>query len=94
MKGLSKEHKETKGINTPYDDAFRTLLQECKSLIIPVVNEIFGTNYTKEVTIDFENNEIFMYREEGLEKRITDSSFSIMSEEKVLSLGMSKYSKW
>ena len=81
MKGLNKEHKEIKGINTPYDDAFRTMLQECKTLIVLVVNEIFGTNYTEDVSIDFENNEIFMYLEEDMEKRITDSSFSITSEE-------------
>lgn len=24
--------------NTPYDDSFRTLLTDCKRLIIPVVN--------------------------------------------------------
>jgi hypothetical protein len=80
LKGLDKEHKELKGINTPYDDAFRTMLQECKTLIIPVVNEIFGTDYNETVKIDFENNEIFMYREEDIEKRITDSSFSIENE--------------
>lgn len=28
--------------NTPYDDVFRTLLNDCSSLIIPVINEIFG----------------------------------------------------
>ena len=80
MKGLDKEHKELKGINTPYDDAFRTMLQECKTLIIPVVNEIFGTDYNEKVKIDFEENEIFIYREEEMKKRITDSSFSITSE--------------
>ena len=80
MKGLSKEHRKTKGINTPYDDAFRTMLQECKTLIIPIVNEIFGTDYNETVNIEFEENEIFMYREEEMKKRITDSSFSITSE--------------
>ena len=28
-------------VNTPYDDVFRTLLTDCSSLIMPVVNEIF-----------------------------------------------------
>ena len=28
-------------INTPYDDVFRTLLNDCPKLIIPVINEIF-----------------------------------------------------
>ena len=26
-------------VNTPYDDVFRTLLCDCSSLVIPVVNE-------------------------------------------------------
>ncbi len=28
-------------INTPYDDVFRTLLNDCPKLIIPVLNGIF-----------------------------------------------------
>ena len=38
-------------VNTPYDDVFRTLLTDCSSLIIPVVNEIFHENYTVEETV-------------------------------------------
>ena len=32
--------------NTPFDDVFRTLLEKCSKLIIPVINEIFHTKYT------------------------------------------------
>lgn len=32
--------------STPYDDVFRTLLTDCTELMIPVVNEIFHTDYT------------------------------------------------
>ena len=28
-------------VNTPYDDAFRTLLVKCPTLVIPLVNEAF-----------------------------------------------------
>lgn len=38
-------------VNTPYDDVFRTLLTDCSSLIIPVVNEIFHENYTGEEAV-------------------------------------------
>ncbi len=31
---------------TAYDDAFRTLLNDCSELIIPVVNEVFGEHYS------------------------------------------------
>ena len=30
-------------INTPYDDTFRTLLQDCPELVVPLINELFGT---------------------------------------------------
>ena len=36
---------KTTSSNTPYDDVFRTLLNDCSSLIIPVINEVFGENY-------------------------------------------------
>lgn len=31
--------------NTPYDDAFRTLLVKCPTLAIPLVNEVFQEKY-------------------------------------------------
>ena len=34
-----------KNVNTPYDDVFRTLLNDCPDLIIPVLNEAFGTSF-------------------------------------------------
>ena len=34
-----------KKVNTPYDDVFRTLLNDCPDLIIPVLNEAFGTSF-------------------------------------------------
>ena len=42
---------KTTSSNTPYDDVFRTLLTDCSSLIIPVVNEIFHENYTGEEAV-------------------------------------------
>ncbi len=32
--------------NTPYDDVFRTLVNDCSPLIIPVINEVFGEHYS------------------------------------------------
>ncbi len=43
--------------NTPYDDVFRTLLNDCSGLIIPVINEVFGEHYTGEEEIVFSLNE-------------------------------------
>lgn len=65
--------------NTPYDDVFRTLLNDCSKLIIPVINEVFGENYTGKEEIVFVPNEHFMNRQGGQEdERITDSNFQIL----------------
>lgn len=66
-------------VNTPYDDVFRTLLTDCKKLIIPVVNEIFKEDYTGSEQVILKENEIFLRQRGGEEeKRITDSSFVIV----------------
>ena len=69
-------------INTPYDDVFRTLLNDCPKLIIPVINEIFQEHYTGNEEIRFLPNEHFLNRQGGKEdERITDSAFVIQSPE-------------
>ena len=35
-------------MGTIYDGAFRTVLNDCRKLIIPVITEIFGETYTGE----------------------------------------------
>ena len=65
---------------TAYDDSFRTLLNDCRELIIPVVNEAFGENYTGQEEVIFAPNEHFLNQDGGTEeKRITDSNFIIVS---------------
>lgn len=67
-------------VNTPYDDVFRTLLTDCKKLIIPVVNEIFKEDYTGREQVILKENEIFLRQQNGEEdKKITDSSFAIVN---------------
>lgn len=67
--------------NTPYDDVFRTLLNDCSPLILPVINEIFGEHYSGQEKIIFSPNEHFLNQQGGNEdERITDSSFSIEGE--------------
>ena len=67
-------------VPTPYDDAFRTMMNDCIQLLIPVINEIFGKHYTGKEKIIPHPNEHFINQQDGKEqKRITDSSFSIIS---------------
>ncbi|MBQ8519228.1 MAG: hypothetical protein IJ455_06485 [Agathobacter sp.] len=66
--------------NTAYDDVFRTLLVDCRELIIPVVNEVFHTNYSGTERVVLHENEFFMRQQDGEEEKIvTDSSFAIVS---------------
>ncbi len=61
-----------------YDDVFRTLLIDCRQLIIPVVNEVFGEDYSGDEEVVFSQNEHFLGSQDGRrEKRITDTSFTI-----------------
>ena len=68
-------------VNTPYDDVFRTLLNDCSALIIPLVNEIFHESYSGQEAVEFYPNEHFVNRQDGLElERVTDSCFGIRGE--------------
>ena len=74
-----KEQKENVAAGTPYDDAFRTMTNDCPDLLIPVINEIFGKKYPNDAKVIFGQNEHFINTMDGeLEKRITDSSFKIV----------------
>ena len=68
-------------VNTPYDDVFRTLLNDCTELVIPLVNTIFGEDYSgKEQIVTFQN-ELFMMRQDGdTKEKITDTCFVIISK--------------
>ncbi len=85
MKGeLLMEQKEQKKIvvtdivGTPYDDVFRTLLERCEKLIIPVINEVFKTNYDMDEEITLISNEHYIVESDGKSvKRVTDSCIKI-----------------
>jgi len=64
-----------------YDGAFRTILNDCRKLIIPVINEIFGETYTGEEEIRFYPNEHFLDQQDKADKeRITDTNFTVLGE--------------
>ena len=57
---------------TPYDDVYRTLLNDCTSLIILVVNEVFQKQHGEEEEITVLNNEFYITGQDGQQKeRIT-----------------------
>ena len=74
--------EEIRVTNTPYDDVFRTLLNDCSALILPMLNEVFGEHYSGREKITFSPNEHFLNQQGGNEdERITDTSFTVEGEE-------------
>ena len=64
-----------------YDGAFRTILNDCRKLIIPVINEIFREEYTGEEKIEFLPNEHFLDQQDESDKeRITDTNFRVIGK--------------
>ena len=63
-------------VNTPYDDAFRTLLVKCPTLVIPLVNEAFHEKYELREQVNVFHNEFFVGNRHQKE-RITDSHIGI-----------------
>ncbi|MCD8130640.1 MAG: hypothetical protein LUE16_05090 [Lachnospiraceae bacterium] len=81
---MAEEADRDAGVQTgtPYDDVFRTMLNDCRQLIIPLINEVFGENYTGDEQVVFFPNEHYLNQQDGEEdKRVTDGSFSIIGAE-------------
>ena len=66
-----------------YDGVFRTILNDCRQMVIPVINEIFKESYTGNELIEFHPNEHFIDQQDATEKeRITDTNFTIYGKKK------------
>lgn len=64
-----------------YDGVFRTMLNDCRKLIIPVINEVFKEDYTGEEEIEFFPNEHFIDQQDAADqRRITDTNFTIFGK--------------
>ena len=67
---------------TIYVGVFRTILNDCRKLLIPVLNEIFGETYTGDEEIRFVPNEHFIDQQnEADRERITDTNFTVYGKE-------------
>ncbi len=64
-----------------YDGVFRTILNDCRKLVIPVINEVFGETYTGEEEIQFFPNEHFLDQQDKADReRITDTNFTVFGK--------------
>ena len=61
-----------------YDSVFRTILNDCRKLILPVINEAFGEKYFGDEEVEFFPNEHYISRQDDtVQKRITDTNFIV-----------------
>lgn len=71
-----EETSPVQSFGTPYDNAYRTLIDKCPQLILPLINEIFGEHYTGRERIEQSPNEFFIISDND-RKIVTDSVFTI-----------------
>lgn len=61
-----------------YDSVFRTILNDCRKLILPVINEAFGESYSGDEEVEFFPNEHYISQQnDAVQKRITDTNFMV-----------------
>lgn len=69
-----------------YDTAFRTMINDCQELVLPLINEMFGEHYTgKEQIVPIPNEHFFRQRTDELpnmKEIITDSCFQVVESQK------------
>ena len=56
--------------STPYDDVYRTMMNDCITLLITLVNEVFGKYYTGNEKIVFHGASIINHKILVLNKHI------------------------
>ena len=67
-----------KSSDTPYDKCFGTLIRECPQLLVPLVNEMFGLDFSEEAKVtllDLTYTEVPLEKNSG--KRFPDGLFKI-----------------
>lgn len=69
-------------LSTPFDNAHRTMQNDCPELLIPVINDTFDKHYTQEETIVHENDIHFSRQPYATpQKTITDNHFMILGKD-------------
>ncbi len=68
--------------STPYDDVHRTMENDCRKWLIPLMSEVFQENLDEYNDVVFTKETHFMNHEGGgEEKRITDGSFRLIARD-------------
>ena len=68
-------------VNTIYENVFRTLLNDCSELIIPVITEVFSECYRRNGNRISSPKILFLNHQDGKKvNQITNNSFTIVGE--------------
>lgn len=79
---VEEENSKDKSVSAhPFDDAFKSTLVHCRQIVVPMVNEMFKTNYALTEEIRFSNTEL--YHLSGDTKRDVDTSFRVGNSSKL-----------
>lgn len=88
--------------NTIFDDVFKTMVEKMPHLVVPLINEVFGTSYPEDICIERLDNE--QHGKDGRQRRSTDSRLKIGSkiyhiecqstEDKYMVIRMVEYDFW
>ena len=83
QKAAAPDLEASANVGTPYDDVFKTMALYVARLLLPVLNELFGTRYTGEERLEHRNGEHFAAQPDGTQrKRMTDSHFVVLGDER------------
>jgi len=69
-------------MNNIYDKIFWKILNDCRRLILPVINEVFREEYTGDEEIQFFHNEYFSGRQDKDKEYITNINFIVFGKTK------------
>ena len=83
MQDINEINEEAPGpeatSTTPYDEVFKTMVYDCRSLLPMVLNELFGERYTGDEAVEFRQNELVITTPGGEQvRRLPDSHFSVL----------------
>ena len=68
--------------STAYDDAFKTMVNDCSRLVLPLLNETFGTEYDDTYSIRFAKDEHHIKLPDGRDRKVTgDEHFYVVNKE-------------
>lgn len=75
------ENKIQNNKGNPYDDVFRTMVNDCKRLLLPVLNEMFHYSYDGDEKIELLPTERYLHNINGKsQRRGTDSAFRVIDK--------------